>query len=349
MYPVRLPYIDNAKPILLTLAVNLGVVFIFNWPGGVEYSEVLLDSLFCAVITTAIDLPLIYRRLKRMRAAGTMPRKAPDSRFMQRLPKNPLALGILYAAAFAALTVGGNALILGFFGLHRLAFLPWAVYKLIYATILSVVVAEYCIFRYVQPDWAQSVTGGAAATSPAAIDPPIKNPLPKIGMFKEIYGAVTGNIAMNIILGTLLGGVVPGADASVVILPTTAEGIPVTGLVFGLIVGVLVTHGVVTAMRPIILTSGRDFLAGAPTDRRLAWLPKGKAALTGVVCLAAMLFSAVALKALLLLFNLPVLNFYQFTVMISIYAALLGKPLSVLLTKRCMQPDYIRYTLGMPG
>ncbi len=349
MYPVHLPYVDNAKAILITLAINLLAVFIFNWPGGVVYGEVLWDSVFCACLTTAIDMGVVYPRLKKMRAAGVMPRRVPESRLMQRLPAHPLALGILYAAVFAALALAANALLLSFFGIRALAFLPWTVYKLIYATVLSVMLVEYCIFRYVQPDWAGGKPEGGAAAVSADPGPPVKNPLPKIGMFKEIYGAVTGNIAMNFIMGTLLGGVVLGADASVVVFPTTVEGIPITGLVFGLIVGVLVTNGVVQAMRPIMAESGGAILAGAVPDRRLTWLPKSQAALTAVVCLAAMLFSAVALPAILTLFNLPVLNFYQFTVLISIYAALLGKPLSFILTKRCMQPDYVGYALGIPA
>ena len=41
----------------------------------------------------------------------------------------------------------------------------------------------------------------------------------KIGLFKEIYGAVTGNIAMNIIIGSALGGVRVVEGGAVVIAP----------------------------------------------------------------------------------------------------------------------------------
>lgn len=345
MYRARLPHIDNARAILVTLAINLGVVFLFNWPQGVVFSDVLWDSLICAVITVAIDMLFVYPKLRRMRAAGEMPAQVPESRLMQRLPQNPFALGAVYAVVFAALAVGCNAAILGFFGMWRLAFAPWAVYKLVYATVLSVGVVEYCIFRYVQPDWAAWVRGANTEAGKAIPRQAVRNPLPDIGVFKEMYGAVTGNIAMNIIIGSLLGGLAIGADGSVVIHPTTAEGIHITGLVFGFIVGVLVTKGVVSAMDAIITNSGPAILEGVVVDRRVAWMPKGRFALTGLVCVCVMAFSTVALPAILNLFGIPFLNFYQFTIFITIYATLLGKPLSFALTRRCMQPDYIRVTL----
>lgn len=344
---VRLPYADNAKAILATLAVNAGVVVLFNWPGGIGYSGVLADSLVCAIITTIIDMAIVYPRMKRMRAAGEIPVRVPESGLMQRLPRNPVALGVVYVVVFGVLALCVNAAILRFFGLTRMAFPPWFSYKLIYSAVLTVIITEYIIFRYVQPDWTNA--GSARLAGPDSTPAkPVRNPLPNIGIFKEMYGAVTGNIALNIIIGSLLGGVVAGPNGSVIIYPTTAEGIPITGLVFGLIIGVLVTNGVVTAMNKVIRATPA-ILEVATTDRRIAWLPKGHFALTCVVCLCAMVFSAVVLRAILVLFDIPLLNFYQFTVFITIYAALIGKPLSAILTRRCMQPDYIRQTLGKAG
>jgi uncharacterized membrane protein len=154
---------------------------------------------------------------------------------------------------------------------------------------------------------------------------------------------------MNILIGSALGGVTLGPDGSVIILPTTAEGIPITGLVFGCIVGILVTNGVVSAMNATILASYPAMPKAAATDTRLAWMPKGRVALTCLVCICLMAFSAAVLRAILVLFDIPLLNFYQFTVFITVYAALISKPLSFILTKRCAQPDYIRYTLKKAG
>ena len=339
-----LPYVDNAKAVLITLVINLGAVRLFNWPGGVTYSGVIWDSLFCAAVTTAINILIVHTRLKSLRSKGEMPGQVPESPFMQRLPQNPVLLGIVCAIAFAALAAGLNAAILWFFGLRGLAFAPWLVYKLIYATVLSVKIVEFCIFRYVQPDWAGAAPSGSAETEKLP-GRPVRNPWPKVDVFKEMFGGVAGNIALNMIVGYVLGGIKIGADGSVVIPPTTVEGMAVTGFVFGLIVGALVTNGVVTAMNAAILASSPAGPETAAADKRLAWMPKGRLALIGLICLGLTVFSAAALPSILVLFGLPRLNFYQFVVFITVYAAIIGKPLSFILTRRCLQPDYACYIL----
>ena len=344
MHSVGLPYIDNAKAVLVTLVINMGVVFVFNWPEGVTYSGVLWDSLFCAGITTTINMWIVYSRLKKIRAMRGMPSHVPVSRFMQRLPQNPYALGVVYIVVFGALTVGVNAAVLWFFNMRSLTFAPWAVYKLLYATILSVTITEYCIFRYVQPDWASAGSSKTEIEQGPAVSV-VKDPLPKVSVFKEVYGSVTGNIALNIIIGSLLGGVMVGPDGSTVIAPTTVQGIPITGLIFGLISGVLITNGVVKKMNASILASQPVVAETAVTDTWLAWMPKGRAALTCCISVGVMAFSATALWSIMKLFNIAVMNFYQFTVFITAYASILSKPLSYVLVRRCLAPDYVRCTL----
>ena len=342
---LSLPYINNARAVLITLAVNLGMVFLFFWSDGVTYADVILDSLICALLTTLINLWFVYASLKKMRAAGQMSAQAPISPFMQKLPQNPWALGVIYAAAFGALTVGVNGLILGFFGMQHLAFVPWLAYKLIYATVLSVKIVEFCIFRYVQPDWAQAGSEKNSAIENESLDQPVKNPLPKVSVFKEIYGSVTTNIALNIIIGSVLGGVRVAADATVIIYPTTVEGIPITGLVFGFICSILVTNGIVKTLNATICSVGPAMAASLGADKRFTWMPVKRVALTSLICIGVMVFSAMALPAIMTLFGLTVMNFYQFTIFITVYATLLSKPLACLLVRRCMQPDYINYVL----
>jgi hypothetical protein len=344
----NLPYIDNAKAVAITLAVNLCAVFIFNWPGGITYSGVLWDSLFCAVITVGIDMWIVYAGLRKMRARGAIPANVPESVLMRRLPQNPITLGGIYAAAFAALAIGFNAALLWFFGIGEMTFAAWIVYKLIYATALSVRVVEFCIFRYVQPDWASVPEGANIETGNAegtGEEKPVKNPLPKISLIKEIYGSVTGNIAMNFILGSVFGGVAARADGSVIINPTTLEGIPITGLIFGLIIGVLVTKGIIAEMNKVI-AANPAMIEGAVADKRFSWMPVKKGALTRLACACVMVFSAVALPSIMSLFGIPFMNFYQYTVFMTVYATLVGKALSYVLMRRCLQPDYIKRILG---
>ncbi len=343
MQAVGLPYIDNAKAILITAAINLAAVFLFNWPNGVSYSGVIPDSLFCAVVTTAVNIRIVYSRLKEMRSQGTMPVQVPESVFMQKLPRNPVLLGLIYAVAFAVVAAGANALLWWFFGIRDMAFAPWLVYKLVYATWLSAKIIEWCVFRYVQPDWANRVGGSQAEKTLAG--PPIRNPLPKISVFKEVYGSVTGNIALNLVAGSVLGGITIGSDAVIRIQPTTPDGIAITGLVLGLITGILVTNGVVGAMDAAILASCPTPAENARAAGYWAWLPKGKMTLICLVSICLMIASALILRSAMLFWDIPRLDFFQFIVFISVYAMILSKPLSFLLAKRCAQPDYIRRRL----
>ena len=219
---------------------------------------------------------------------------------MQKLPKNPFALGVIYAFVFASLTIVINALILHFFDLYNMTFVTWMVYKLIYTTVLSIKIVEFCIFRYVQPDWAKAKCAPAPAAI-SGIERPVRNPMPRVGVFKEMYGCITG---------------------------------------------ILVTNGYLKSMKATILTSGPALLEQATADRRFTWMPKKKGALMCLITLSVMLFSVVALPAVMHLFGKSFLNFYQFVIFITVYAALISKPLSYILVKRCMQPDYIRKTFS---
>ena len=341
-----LPYINNAKAVLITVAINLGVIFIFNFPDGINMRGVMIDAPICALITTIINMWIVYTSLKKIRASGQMPQQVPISRLMQKLPKNPVALGIIYTLFFAVITMGINWLILTFFDMHNMTFMSWGIYKLIYSTVLSIKIVEFCIFRYVQPDWANAKQENI---NEEVSDQPVKNPIPKISLFKEMYGAVTGNLALNLIIGSLLGGVIFKDDGSLAVLPTTIEGIPITGLIFGLIIGVLITNGVVQSIKNTIIASGSDMLESAVSNKWFTWMPKNKACLMCLICLCVMLFSAVALPVLMYLFGKSYFNFFQFSVFITIYATLIGKPLSYVLIRRCTQPDFIKYTLKIKG
>jgi len=344
MKNVSLPYVDNAKAILITVIINIGVIFLFNWPGGVTYQGVIWDSLICAFVTVLLDMWIVYTALKKIRDGKGMPSQVPVSPLMQALPQNPFALGLIYAVVFGAYIVGINAGILYFFGIQSMSFAPWMIYKLIYATLLSAKIVEYCIFRYIQPDWANAENANTNTQTTSNIKP-IKDPLPKISIFKEMYASVTGSIATSIIIGTALGGVKIGAGSSVVIAPTTVEGIPITGLVFGLITGILVTKAVLKELDTIIIASGSAMAEATVSDKWFTWMPVRKVTLMIFVCFCVMVFSAVALWLIMTLFSISVMNFYQHIVFMTVYAAIISKSLSYLLVKRCMQPDYIRYRL----
>ena len=66
------------------------------------------------------------------------------------------------------------------------------------------------------------------------------------------------------------------ADASVVVHPTTVEGIPITGLVFGFITGLLTTNGIINALGEAIKSSGTAAPDDMPGDKRLHGCQRAK-------------------------------------------------------------------------
>lgn len=339
----NLPYINNAKAVLITVVINIIVIFIFNFPNGINLNGVMIDTFICAFITTIINMWIVYASLKKIRSSRQMPQQVPISRLMQRLPKNPFALGFIYAIFFAVITMGINWLIITFFDLQDMSFMTWGIYKLIYTLVLSIKIVEFCIFRYVQPDWVNEMQENSNGEISNQL---VKNPFPKISIFKELYGGVTGNIALNLIFGSIFGSVIIQSDAILVVLPTTIEGIPITGLIFGLIIGILVTNGIVQALKKAILTSGHSILESAENNKWFTWMPKNKVILICLTCFCVMFFSVFALPCIMYILGKSHFNFFQFSVFITVYATLISKPISYVLIKRCMQLDYIKYVLN---
>jgi len=333
-----LPYIDNAKISLITILVNLAIVFVFFWPRGASFPELLIDSVVCVLLTVAIDLWLVYRRMLQLRAAGQIPTQVPLSHLMQRLPRHPVALGAIYALAFGALTVAVNAAIWSFYDIHSMNFAPWVVYKLIYTTILSAKITEYCIFRYVQPDFALA----GPAPVPGNVVQEVKNPLPRVPVLKAMFGSVATNIALEVILGLVLGSVIITADQSIVVPATTIDAIPISGLFFGLIMGILITRTVIKAMQQALSAIPPGAVSGV-SDKRVAWLPKNSILLGVVVCLFSMIFSAIVLRGVMSLFGFQTMHFLQKVILITVYASLLSKLISAVLIRRISQPDYLTY------
>jgi len=342
---IALPYVDNARAILLTVAINLAVVFVFFWPDGVTFNDIILDSVICVIITVIINMMIVHSRLKRLREEGKMPSRVPVSRLMQRLPKNPALLAAVYALVFTPLAVGSIAVALWFYGLEEMGFVAWMSLKVLFAVVTSVIVMEYCIFRYVQPDWAGELGTGDGSQDFVR---PVKNPLPKVSVIKEMYTSVTGYIAINLAKGFVLGRVLIEAN-NVTIHPYIVDsltGIPLTGITFGFMTGFLVTNGVLRKMNRFIHETGASMIGKAMTERRFAWMPLRRFPLMVFVGICMSAFSCVALWGAMTAFGISEMNFFQFIAMISAYAILMSRPLSFLLTKRCMQRDYIDFTLN---
>ena len=92
--------------------------------------------------------------------------------------------------------------------------------KLVYSCFLSAKILEVAIYRYVQPD----ITG-VSPQADVTTSSLIKQPLPHITYFQQLYNSWLTDFGMNMVLGLVLGGTIITADDYVMIAPTLLSGI----------------------------------------------------------------------------------------------------------------------------
>ena len=130
---------------------------------------------------------------------------------MQKLPRNPGLLIIILAVLFSVLMVVLSNFVIWFYDIQTYTFPRFAVWKVVYSTILSAKILEVIVLRLVQPDCAKE--GDPEQTG----EDTIKNPLPRMESFKNLFNTVVDDFGFNMIVGLLFGGtIVVGYD---VVLP----------------------------------------------------------------------------------------------------------------------------------
>jgi hypothetical protein len=82
---MRLPYMNNATAILLTLGINLAIMVALNWGKRFGLVDVLLDAAICGVTTSVINVFFVRRYVTRALENKTLPANLPVSRMMMRL------------------------------------------------------------------------------------------------------------------------------------------------------------------------------------------------------------------------------------------------------------------------
>lgn len=329
---MRLPYMNNATAILLTLGINLAIMVALNWGKSFGLADVLLDAAICGVMTAVINVFFVRHYVTRALASQTLPANLPVSRMMMHLPRNPAFLGLLCALFFGLLTPLINGMIFIFYDFETLRFGQMLVCKLVYACFLSAKILEVAIYRYVQPD----VTG----LSPAADAPPsplVKPPLPQISYFQQLYNSWLTDFGMNMVLGLMLGGTIISSDDYVMIAPTLRAGI----LIGGVISGIIITFMTVPALAKKLATAVTDgeIPRLAKCQPGVAWLPHNHWLLALTLCLPIIIITVMVYTGVLSFFNFESLNFFQFFFIRTAYTAVLVKALVPLLLIRYMQPQ----------
>ncbi|MDR2703373.1 MAG: hypothetical protein LBB58_03425 [Cellulomonadaceae bacterium] len=171
-----------------------------------------------------------------------------------------------------------------------------------------------------------------------------------LGVISQLWAGFMMNAVLQILISAVFRAVGVNPDGTFWISPTTVDSVWIVGLIFGAIMGVLATRGIVKAGKALILEAAHtEDTAAAPAPPQSKWLtrlPKNTALLTLTICALTMAFSYFALPLLMRLFGWRMLNYAQFIVFMTIYAYLMGKPIQHLLSGRLKQPDYIAYTLS---
>ena len=324
-----LPYVDTWQGVMITLAINLLVTAVLYWCGVIGQKAFASDAFNCGFITSISTVALVYPKIKRLRQAGELPRVIEEGQSLQKLPRSPVPLALVLGVLFAVLMTLFALAVQRFFGIEEVTPLRFLVWKLVYATLLSVKLTELVVLRLVQPDCARP---GEPEQNGAAI---VKNPLPRKETIANLFRTVTGDFGSNLLFGLLFGNVViRGHD--VIIRATTRSSIVIGGLILGAIITLQMIYPVAKSIR-----AQRDAGALPLAEKRTpaAWLPNRPSLFALALLLPTMLTSAAVLWGTLTFFGFEELNFFQYFVVRTIYVTLLSKLVLRLTILRYTQSD----------
>ena len=324
-----LPYLNNLSVVLLTVAVNMLCLFVFQYGRELTLGAVLADAATAGCVTSFIDVCVARRMLDRLKKAGVSVTNAPVVGWTSRLPKNPLALSLVFAAVFGLLTPLGNLLIIRFYQIGTFTFARFSVWKLIYSCLLSEFILEWAVLRYVQPD---CMTPAAAGRESAG---KVINPLGRVSAAKEVFNSAVTDFGTNLITGLFLGGtVVRGGE--VVLMPVTSGGAAITGVIFGVIITFMMVWPVAKKIKAALAAPCQP-PARAGTVHVITWLPSGPLAFALALLPAMVVLCTLVFGAVFRFSGFAELNFFQFFFIRLIFVSLLSKGVVLLAVRRWTQ------------
>lgn len=148
-----LPYLDNLRGVLITVAINFILVWAANFRmAPYNVYAVALDAAICGVLTAVIDVLIVRAGMKKAWAAGIVPREVPVSGLMMKFPKGVIGLMLALGAAASVVCIAVNCGLFLFYRFERWTFWQFMLYKLVYSLILSERLISLTILRLVQKD-----------------------------------------------------------------------------------------------------------------------------------------------------------------------------------------------------
>ena len=286
----------------------------------------LLDSFICGVITPFINIFVISSCIERLRSRGALPASVPVSKIAMKLPKNRFLLSLIFAAAFGFLTPLANFTLIRFYGITHFAFPQLALWKVIYSFVLSAKIIELAILRFVQPDCGSQSPRKQSGTES------VKNPLPRVPVFKEWFNIVTDDFGFNMLVGLIFGGtVIDGCN--IIILPTVDSGIAITAIILGLIVTARMAYPVAKNIKAEADALGTQ-KENTAQNGVIALLPYSPWKFALTLALPIILLSFAAFWSVMAFFHFQTLNFFQFFLIRTISVSILSKAVVWLAVRR---------------
>ena len=312
-----LPYIDNAKAVAVTLLLNLLLPWIFRLD-RYEAQDIIIDAVICALLTTIINVLVVWHFVRKAQVAGAIPHEVPISKFMMRLPKSRLGLMAVFGTFFAVLCAGINYTIFTWYGFESWTFGQFLLFKLVYSLILSERIVSLGILRFVQPDYWES-KGEAATTQP------IKNPLPSISGIQMLFSNISANLALQLFFNPYIGKYTIGGDRSIIV-----EGI------IGSAITCFIVVGIVARTLDMARANGE---INVPPNRFLMFFPRNRWLFALLCACVAGPIAAGLFVGLFRYYGFSSWTFYEFFWIKMAYLLILGKILVVFTLLRFTQPD----------
>ena len=224
-----LPYVNNFWSILITVVLTAGSVWFFNRNAEISLTHVLIAAAMSGVCASAINTLISYSVVRKMRLAGALPQAVPGNRLIRILPKNPILLVIILAILFGASEALITLLFVRLYEIQTFTLLRLIVWLSGLTILIAAIGCECAVMRCVQPDCRES--GEPAQTGQAKVEDPFK----RVSAFKNWLGTVITDFGFNMAIGLLLGTTTVAADHSVMIKPTTRDGIIASSIILGII------------------------------------------------------------------------------------------------------------------
>jgi len=315
-----LPYIDNAKAVAVTLLLNLLLPWLFRLD-RYEAGDIVVDAVICALLTTIINVLVVWHFVRKARVAGAIPREVPVSKLMMLLPKNRLGLMAVFGIFFVVLCVGINYTVFTWYGFESWTFGQFLLYKLVYSLILSERIVSLCILRLVQPDCL------AASPFEATTNQAIKNPLPSLSGLQGQFSNISANLALQLFFNPYIGTYTVGGDRSIIL-----EGI------IGSTITCFIIVGLITKSLDMARANGE---INVPSNHWLSLLPRNRWLFAFLCTLVAAPIGATIFVTLFQFYGFTSWTFYEFFWIKMVYLTVLGWILVAFTLRRFTQPDIV--------